>query len=47
MGTGVCLFLAGKLGFNALGLRLISNETIESWSGIKILEFVLLDTGIQ
>jgi hypothetical protein len=30
MGTGICLFLAGKMGFHALGLRFISQKTIEN-----------------
>ena len=36
MGTGVCLFLAGKMGFHALGLGFISNKTIENGIGIKM-----------
>jgi hypothetical protein len=34
MGTGICLFLAEKMGFRALGLGFISSKTIEN--GIKI-----------
>jgi hypothetical protein len=33
MGTGICLFLAGKMGFYALGLI---QKTIENGNGIKI-----------
>jgi hypothetical protein len=36
MGTGIFLFLAGKMGFHALGLGFIGKKTIENRSGIKI-----------
>jgi hypothetical protein len=36
MGTGICLFLAGKMGFHALGLRFISEKTMENENGMKI-----------
>ena len=49
MGTGICLFSAGKMRFPALGLRFISNKTIE-WNSNRTatekMGFVLLDTGI-
>ena len=35
-GTGICLFLGGKMGFHALGLGSISKKTIENGNGIKI-----------
>ena len=36
MGTGICLFLGGKMGFHALGLGFISKKTIENGNGILI-----------
>jgi hypothetical protein len=36
MGTGIFLFLAGKMGFHALGLGFVSKKTIENENGIKI-----------
>ena len=36
MGTGICSFLGGKMGFHALGLGFISKKTIENGNGIKI-----------
>ena len=33
---GVAYFLAGKMGFHALGLGFISNKTIENGNGITI-----------
>ena len=38
----ICLFLAGKVGFHALGLGLIRKNTIENGNGIMIQsKFVL------
>jgi hypothetical protein len=36
MGTGICLFLGGKMEFHALGLGFISKKTIENGDGIEI-----------
>ena len=36
MGTAICSFLAGNMGFHALGLESISNKTKEIGNGIKI-----------
>ena len=55
MGTEICLFLGGKMGFHALGLGFISKKTIENGNGIKInlsrtatemMGFGLWDNGI-
>jgi hypothetical protein len=35
MGTGICLFLAGKIGFHALALGFISQKTIENGIGLN------------
>ena len=34
MGTGICPFFAGKMGFNALGLGFINKKTIEIGMGL-------------
>ncbi len=36
MGTGICQFMAGKMGFHALGLGFINQKTIENGNGTKI-----------
>ena len=36
MGTGNCLFFAGKIGFHAQGLEFIVKKTIENGDGIEI-----------
>ena len=36
MGIGICPFLAGKMGFHALGMGFINKQTIENGNGTKI-----------
>ena len=36
MGTGICLFKAGKMGFHALGMGFTSNKTLGNGNEIKI-----------
>ena len=40
MGTGDCLFFAGKIGFHAQGLEFIVKKTIENGDGIDLCEAV-------
>ena len=35
MGTGICPFLTGKMGFHALGLGFVNQKTIENGNGTK------------
>jgi hypothetical protein len=37
MGTGNCLLITGKTGFQALGLEFTSNKTIKNGNEIKPL----------
>ncbi len=41
---GFAHFLAGKMGFHALGLGFINKKTIENGNGIKILSKVGIAT---
>jgi hypothetical protein len=36
LGIEICLFLAGKMGFHAVEMEFMSNQTIESGNAIKI-----------